>query len=200
MKGDQLSVLTAEFDKVMKAGIGKTEYPPGQMARLSFNEYGHIPETVKLFRENSLQKAATDYFGAPTEYMLQIFMTWEYKLLDKDNWSRNQHLHFDPYHAYKYLLFLTDVDKELGAFACVPGTTNIGRILRGRNSLEQNLKTFSYSLDAHKDYAHLEDELVYMEGKAGMLLVIDTDTIHGGGVLLKDGLERKVINIHSRRR
>lgn len=193
-----LQELTAEFDKVITTGTNP--YPPGKMARLGRAQFNSMPKTVSTFEQPMFVDFAKQYLGQSLSFMLQIFLTLEDKVLPKEQWARNQHPHFDPYYALKFLLFLTDVTRETGAFACVPGTVQIGRELRGRNSLEKNLRTDSYTLGQHPDYAYLADQLIYMEGKAGMLLIIDTDMIHGGGIMLKKGAVRKVINVHNRKR
>ncbi len=196
--GQHLIDLQAEFDKAIVSCA--TNYPPGAAARIGREQFGLMPKTVSTFKQPMFSDFVRMYLGEPLEFMLQIFLTYENKVLPKEQWARNQHPHFDPYHALKFLLFLTDVSKETGAFACVPGSVETGKMLRGRNPLQKNLQTHAYTLEHHPDFAHLADDLVYMEGEAGMLLVIDTDMIHGGGILLREGSERKVINVHNRRR
>lgn len=186
-----------EFNQAIKTST--TDYPPGGMARIPRENFTSIPTIIKIFKADDFKQVADAYLGPPVDFLLQIFMTHEQKILDKKQWSRNNYAHIDPFRALKFLLFLTDVTKESGAFCCVPGTQEIGKKLRLRNSVEQNLSSNTYTLAAHSDFAYLEDQMIPMEGKAGMLLIMDTDMIHGGGVILRDGLERKVINAHCRK-
>jgi hypothetical protein len=53
-------------------------------------------------------------------------------------------------------------------------------------------------LDYHKNIKLNESDTVYCEAPAGSLIIFDTDTIHGGGLLQKPDTERMVINFQSR--
>lgn len=183
-----------EFDAAIKAS--KVDYPAGGMARIPREDFGRIPTISKIFMTNEFKKLASDYLGTPLNFMLQIFISHEWKPLPKEQWSRNQHLHFDPFHALKFMLYFTDVGQENGAFTYIPETMSIGKELRGRNSLDKNLRTNTYTLEAHPDFAYLRDQAIPIEGKAGTLLIFDTDMIHGGGIV-KSG-ERKVVIVHNR--
>lgn len=188
-------LFAGEFESCIN-GEASVEYSPGKMARVPRHKYNLIPKTYNYFNSKFFKDIMNEYLDKPNDFLLQIFMTHEFRTLPKEQWSRNLHLHFDPYRALKFMVYLTDVTKETGAFRYIPATQSVGKVLRERNSLEDNLRSNTYTLEAHPDHTSLVNEVVYIEGKAGTLLIFDTDCIHAGGVLERG--ERKTIVAHSR--
>ena len=54
-------------------------------------------------------------------------------------------------------------------------------------------------ISQHPELVGLKDEdYMYYTGKAGTLLIFDTDIAHSGGIIKENGLERMVILNHNR--
>jgi len=62
------------------------------------------------------------------------------------------------------------------------------------------LKSDLYTFKKSKYYDKtLEDKIVYIEGKAGDCIILDTDLIHCGGIIRDPGRERMTIIYHNRK-
>lgn len=150
----------------------------------------------------------------PKGFFSSIYSTHDYKF--DGSIGRNGYLHFDRNVSLKYFLYLNDVTKKNGAFFIQPNSHKLGKELRekawGRfiptpndNLLKKVvLKLFGKHFSVVKnrielDYPELYDpkKLTPVEGKAGTLIVFDSDIFHLGGLIEKDGLERLVIRMHS---
>lgn len=147
-------------------------------------------------------------------FFKNIYSTHDYKF--DGSIGRNGYLHFDRNVSLKYFLYLNDVTRNNGAFFIQPNSHKLGKELRekawGRfiptpndNLLKKVvLKLFGKHFSVVKnrielDYPELYDpkKLTPVEGKAGTLIVFDSDIFHLGGLIEKDGLERLVIRMHS---
>ena len=129
-------------------------------------------------------------------------MSNEYKVIEKEKWPRNSYLHFDPYASLKFFLFLSDTDADGGATHYVPQSHKVGRSYREKK-LNLGDTTGMHGGCKHRleDYTdtpeYTQKDAVPVIAKRGDLLVIDTDTLHYGGVLRKE-TSRKVILLHNR--
>ena len=143
-----------------------------------------------------------------------IYSTHDYKF--DGSIGRNGYLHFDRNASLKFFLYLNDVTKENGAFFIQPNSHKLGKELRQKawGSLIPKpndsffkkiiIKLFAKSFKDVKnlielDYPELYDEskLIPVEGKAGTLIVFDSDLFHQGGKINKKGAERIVIRMHN---
>ena len=119
------------------------------------------------------------------------------------NVRSNSHLHWDPYHALKFMLYLTDVDEDSGATCYVPKSRELGKFYRQTKMDVNSTQGLEGGVPNRlKDYEespqYTEEDAVAVKAKAGDLLIFDTDALHHGGDIQKLGLERKIILIHSR--
>ena len=147
-------------------------------------------------------------------FFSSIYSTHDYKF--DGSIGRNGYLHFDRNVSLKYFLYLNDVTKENGAFFIQPNSHKLGKELREKawgkfiptpndNLLKKVvLKLFGKPFSVVKnrlelDYSELYDssKLIPVEGKAGTLIVFDSDIFHLGGLIEKKGLERLVLRMHS---
>ena len=147
-------------------------------------------------------------------FFSSIYSTHDYKF--DGSIGRNGYLHFDRNVSLKYFLYLNDVTKENGAFFIQPNSHKLGKELREKawgkfiptpnDSLLKKviLKLFGKNFSVVKnrielDYPELYDpsKLIPVEGKAGTLIVFDSDIFHLGGLIEKNGLERLVLRMHS---
>ena len=143
-----------------------------------------------------------------------IYSTHDYKF--DGSIGRNGYLHFDRNLSLKYFLYLNDVTKENGAFFIQPNSHKLGKELREKawgkfiptpndNFLKKVLlKLFGKHFSVVKnrlelDYPELYDysKLIPVEGKAGTLIVFDSDVFHQGGKINKEGEERIVLRMHN---
>ena len=143
-----------------------------------------------------------------------IYSTYDYKF--DGNIGRNGYLHFDRNASLKYFFYLNDVTKENGAFFIQPGSNKLGKELRKKawgkriptpnDSIIKKLliKFFGKSFKEVKnrleiDYPELykPEKLIPVEGKAGTLIVFDSDIFHQGGKINKKGAERIVLRMHN---
>jgi len=143
-----------------------------------------------------------------------IYSTHDYKF--DGSIGRNGYLHFDRNVSLKYFLYLNDVTKENGAFFIQPNSHKLGKELREKawgkfiptpndNFLKKVLlKLFGKHFSVVKnrlelDYPELYDysKLIPVEGKAGTLIVFDSDVFHQGGKINKEGEERIVLRMHN---
>ena len=150
----------------------------------------------------------------PKGFFSSIYSTHDYKF--DGSIGRNGYLHFDRNVSLKYFLYLNDVTKENGAFFIQPNSHKLGKELREKawgkfiptpndNLLKKVvLKLFGKHFSVVKnrlelDYPELYDpkKLIPVEGKAGTLIVFDSDLFHQGGKINKKGLERIVLRMHN---
>ena len=189
--GDQIDI---------SGSIEKNQYSIGKSMRIYPQFYHYFSEFSK-FKQPWIENLVDDFFVGSSNKGLQIFSshdTLSYQQVD--SLPRNSHMHVDPYHALKFLVYLTDTNKENGALQIIPKTSWIGNKIRNENSLEDMLKSDLYTFKKSKYYDKaLEEKIVYVEGKAGDCIILDTDVMHCGGVIRASGLERMTLIYHNRK-
>ena len=137
---------------------------------------------------------AVSYLENPPK-VNEIFITNEYR--NNSGLERNGYLHYDRFHTFKYMIYLTDCDKESGAFSCIPGTNIEGKFLRGRNwntTTEYGEVKNRIFID-FPELSYTKRDVVPVEGASGTLIIFDTDVFHMGGHV-EDGKERLLIRSH----
>ena len=147
-------------------------------------------------------------------FFTSIYSTHDFKY--GGSIGRNGYLHFDRNASLKYFLYLNDVTRENGAFFIQPNSHILGKKLRqkawGKLIPKPNdsflkkiiIKLFGKPFKDVKnrmelDYPELYDEskLIPVEGKAGTLIVFDSDIFHQGGKINKKGAQRIVLRMHN---
>lgn len=103
-----------------------------------------------------------------------------------------QDLHFDVLKTLKFFLYLNDVSKTNGAFSCVPGSHKESEKIRGLYGNEISYENRHLT----RQLAYTNDQVIPIEGKAGDLIIFNTDVWHRAGIV-KEG-ERKVMRGHTR--
>lgn len=175
--------------------IEGNDYFTGKAARIQKEDYNkYIPCTSSLFIENeNFNQIIKEHYGESNLSWLQIFFTYEYELASNySEYVRSGNLHVDLYQALKFIFYLTDCTKESGAFRYHLGTHNIGRKYRegGGLMIKDNQNLWKKYNDSNCEWA---------EGEAGTLLIFNTDTLHGGGLIEREGLYRRTVIAHNRR-
>lgn len=147
-------------------------------------------------------------------YFKSIYSTYDNKY--EEGIGRNGYLHFDRNVALKYFLYLNDVSEENGAFYIQPNSHKLGKKLREKawgkfiptekNNLIEKIiiRLFGKNFSDIKNRLEIDYEqyfepkkLIPVEGKAGTLIVFDTDVFHLGGRIKKKGMERLVLRMHN---
>ena len=180
--------------------ISPNAYSTGKSARIYPEFYNEFIELTK-FKNPLLSEMSDLFFNGCSNKGLQTFSSYEYLCKDQvDSLPRNSYMHVDPYHSFKFFSYLMDTDKYNGALQVIPGTSWIGKSIREENTLESMLNSDSYTFAQSKHYTkNLEDQTIYISGKAGDLIILDTDVMHCGGIILSQGLERLSIVYHNRK-
>ena len=104
-----------------------------------------------------------------------------------------QDLHYDKIPTLKFFIYLTDTTSENGSFYCVPGSHKYTKKLQDKNRIE--LKSPEHS-ETRFVPLEFQSEQIPLEGKAGTLIIFDTDVFHRAGKVDKG--ERFVMRGHSR--
>ena len=189
----ELKQLFYKCFQVTDPGIVKKHQHPvneaGKVVRIKRERLSNAFQGIKgIFGSRMMGKILENYY-APNKCSLNddVFLTHE-KTSEKNilPW------HFDRQQSLKFLIYLTDTNKQNGAFEYCPGSHMEGHfranyyILRG------------YSLkDLPNDIP--DDEIrnpKVISAKAGDLIIFDADGFHRGGIVSPDN-ERLVIRGHS---
>ena len=147
-------------------------------------------------------------------FFQNLYSTYDYKY--DGTIGRNGYLHFDRNSSIKFFLYLNDVTEDNGAFYIHPGSHKLGKKLRENawgsfipspnDSLFKKIlnKTFGTDFKNVKnrlelDYPELYEpnKLIPVEGKAGTLIVFDSDIFHQGGKINIEDKERIVLRSHN---
>lgn len=194
---DELKQLKEEYNKSFEySGSGfcvKHIHPTnkdGMVVRVKRKELdlNDFPTLGKIFSSNFMEKVLAEYFS-PYQYRLNndIFITHE-KPFDVPilPW------HYDRQQALKFYIYVKDTQQSDGAFEYVPGSH-----YEGRYRANYHLAIGTPLQQLPNDIP--EDEIlnpVTIEGKAGDLIIFDTDGFHRGGIVCEGG-ERMVVRGHS---
>ena len=144
----------------------------------------------KTYNEDWMKNLDSKYRKTPRGYCSNIFATHDFKPQVSGS-APNAWLHYDRQRCLKFFIYLTDIYQESGAFYCSPGSVKETSLIRK--------KIKNYPKERRLDDTFPEAVKKYppeaVEGKAGTLIVFDTDCFHKGG-LCKAGEERLVVRAH----
>ena len=174
------------------------QYSNGKAIRIYPKAYSQYTELVGLYSTPFFKNIAEAFYNGNVDFGMQYFMTHEYHVVDQNKLPRNAFLHFDPYQALKFIIYLTDTNENNGAFRYIPKTHKKGQKLREEYCQTNKGKQKAYRIDYHQEVD--ESELKYASAPAGSLIIFNTDTFHGGGIIKEKGLERMVLNFHCRKK
>lgn len=119
-----------------------------------------------------------------------IFATYDFKP-PSDGSAKNSWLHYDKHRCLKFFIYLTDIDKDSGAFYCSPYS------IKKTQTLRKTIKDYAKERRLEETFPELVKKYPpeAVEGKAGTLIVFDTDCFHKGGKCQK-GKSRLVVRGH----
>tara|TARA_R110002074_G_scaffold379719_2_gene558052 strand:- start:1126 stop:1806 length:681 start_codon:yes stop_codon:yes gene_type:complete len=194
---EDVAAVRNEVIKMLDNIEDDSSYKFGKAYRLPIEEETFIenPSIYKVFSQEWMHHLAMKYLNNQNLYC-EIFASNEYR--NNQGLEENGYLHFDKFHTFKYMLYLTDSNQSSGAFSCIPNTHIDGKLLRQsawrETSIHENIK--NKPLNHYKDgCGYTEEDIVSIAGKAGTLIVFDTDLFHFGG-RVEEGEERLLIRLH----
>ena len=174
-----------------------SSYKFGKAYRLPVERETFInnPNVHEVFSQEWMHELAKKYLNNQDLYS-EIFVSNEYR--KNQGLEANGYLHFDKFHTFKYMLYLTDSDQSSGAFSCIPDTHIDGKFLRQSAWKETNVHRDIKNkplYDYRDGCGYTEKDIISVAGKAGTLIVFDTDLFHFGG-RVEDNKERLMIRLH----
>ena len=127
----------------------------------------------------------------------ELFVTHDYR--SDQGLARNGELHFDRIETFKFFMYLTDCDRDSGAFRYVPESYQIGKKLRveARDNISEYEKIKNRLELAYPKLGYTFADSIPVEGPAGTIIAFHSDVFHVGGHVA-DGKERRVIRLHLR--
>ena len=178
----------------------------------NINSFDDNSEIKKLFTSQWMKDLYFSYTkNLHNEYGENVFSTFDYIITDKI--ANNGFLHYDRKSALKFFIYLTDVSKKNGAFYAAPRSNKYGKThrinqwgtLKAHQIYDHNylLKRlfFNKKYSSIKNKIELDEleenyDLIPIEANAGSLIVFDSDTLHKGGIIEENNLERLILRLH----
>jgi hypothetical protein len=157
----------------------------------------NYPEICHFFDEPLFQSLFDSVTCGAGTFCEDVYMTKE--IYSDERLARNGYLHFDRNWGFKILVYLSDVEEGCGPFSVVPKTHLLGKSLRQLGwDKHKNFEMIPNRADIDfPDVSHLLGNVQPIYGKAGTVVIFDTDILHLGGVV-ELGKKRWIIRSHSR--
>ena len=202
VKEPDLKALRDEFYKLLKdkneAHAFQISYPPGSAASLDRNKApeGLYPNINKVFTNAEMADLCDKYVGYNCAVNYEIYATHEIKE-DVDIAPT----HFDKLFTLKFMIYLNDVGPQNGPFGVIPKSASVARdrfrgIFKKERISELQLSSAEYSAMDNLTLGSDDWEVVDIIGKAGTLVIFDSDTFHHAGCV-SNGFERMILRGHS---
>tara|TARA_Y100000385_G_C13105838_1_gene647739 strand:+ start:3835 stop:4575 length:741 start_codon:yes stop_codon:yes gene_type:complete len=213
ISGTQLNRLVEEtMNKIKNEG---TEYPFGISYRgPNIRKFDEKSEIKKIFNVDWMKQLFYNYTGESEEnFGEDVFSTYDYK--KTKNIARNGYLHYDRKSALKFFIYLSNVNSDNGAFVVAPKSNKYGKKIRlkewGSNKAHRVydnnliLKKLLFQRKYNKIKNRVEHDEINVdfdyetfpvESNAGSMIVFDSDTLHKGGIIKNNTLERLVLRLH----
>ncbi|MGH3871670.1 MAG: phytanoyl-CoA dioxygenase family protein [Pseudonocardiaceae bacterium] len=154
------------------------EYSVGQSVRMERCDIDRtaVPAIWSTFARPELEAVVSAFFGEGC-----IFSRTVYAILDViGSTTRVQQLHYDKMRHLKSFVYLTDVAATNGPFHCVPGSHLLTRKAERENRNQHIVPTDE---DARELPPELAGRGVPVLGKAGTLILFDSDILHHAGIV-----------------
>ena len=191
---ETINSLKLEFEELQMCNQPwalKTEYSKGRCCRVNRLEMTskNFPTTAGVFGSKWMENICNRYLGDESLLNHDIFLVHDVRT----SVHIAQDLHYDKIPTLKFFIYLTDTTSENGSFYCVPGSHKYTKKLQDKNRIE--LKSPEHS-ETRFVPLEFQSEQIPLEGKAGTLIIFDTDVFHRAGKVDKG--ERFVMRGHSR--
>ena len=151
-----------------------------------------FPHTSAFFNSVHFKKIAEFFYKVnirSINYMFEVFI--HNTVETKDPLSGG--LHWDRWQTLKFWVYLNDIEIENGPMRIVRGSSKKQSKIRRSSGDPSQLRGQIDNLVLEDD----DDDVVYLTGSGGSILIQDTDASHGSTVVLKDK-ERKIFRGHCR--
>lgn len=180
-EGIILQNLKEEFSKIMLSDtsgcIEIKSYSLGKAAFMTRNEdfKNRFPVSYQFFDNPFMQTVTNKFLGSSYTANQKIYAV-------KDVVGNKHHandLHFDVQRTLKFFLYLTDTSSKNGAFRTVPGSHIHTQQIRKQSAdkISYENREFSRKLPFGPEHT------VSVDGKAGSLIIFDTDVFHQAGTV-----------------
>ncbi len=168
-----------------------TDYSKGRCCRvnrLEMNEEKY-PTTSEIFGSVWMKEICESYLGNKSILNHDIFLVHDVP----NSLHVAQDLHHDKIPTLKFFIYLTDTTVENGSFYCVPGSHKMTKLSQKTNRKH----SITPDIESTRDIAkNMIANQIPVEGKAGTLIIFDTDVFHRAGRVSSG--ERFVMRGHSR--
>ena len=184
MRREALELLSAEID-----GVKKTKVPGGPSVVINNPEVLNPPRFPALghaLRSDLVSQVSLGY-DPKGKFFARAHITHSItpcKITD---------IHFDVFRQLKFMVYLSDVDKECAALRYCFGSHLENRRLRNRFLMVGGKIRNLPNVPTPDENIVLQD----LEGPRGTLIIFDTDGFHSAGTL-QPGKERLLIRSHTR--
>lgn len=189
---NELITLKCEFDKFCNDKVSRynkhLEYSKGTGRKLITSEMPDKLLTKQFFKSKNFEDIARLYLEEPFELNKEVFVVEDVPASE----HAAQQLHYDIARTLKFFLYLEDTTAENGAFYCVPGSHKWTVRRREEYSDQIIPGNRSFTRQLTKEYGGAKP----VEGKAGTLIIFDTDVFHQAGKV-RTG-RRRVMRGHTR--
>ena len=154
--------------------------------------HGEFSATARFFSDQFMRTVLDGYLGSRSLMNDRIYV----EKRQIGGFDDNKKLHYDHKQQFKFFLYLTDTNKENGAFRAVPGSHKFTQ----EQERDNRRKRIQPSRERPFEFAARwdTDEILSIEGGKGTLIIFDTDILHSCGEVQKG--ERKVMRGHCRMR
>ncbi len=150
------------------------DYDKGDAALVELSQMPTEMITSKVFKKSFYQQLLQEYW--PEQDLVTNHKIFVVKDVPGTKHIA-QDLHFDVARTLKFFLYLTDTDEKNAAFKCVPGSHKWVMDKRRKKYKDK----ISYENRHLSRVPEFNDQAISMNGKAGDLIIFDTDTLHCAG-------------------
>ena len=192
----QLKKLLKEFEQMINPPLPgccrSLDLDVGTGVSIVFGETKHdsLHCTQEFFQQDWMQDVSIAFWENEIKINQDIYVMHELP----GTVHVAQDLHFDVLKTLKFFLYLNDVSETNGAFSCVPKSHKESEKIRQIYGDEISYKNRHLT----RQLDHNEEQIIPIEGKAGDLIIFNTDVWHRAGKV-REG-ERKVMRGHTRPR
>ena len=189
---DVIEKLNSEFAQLLEQKqpyIKNVPYSNGKAAYALTKEIEKdiYPVTIETYTAPFMAELTESYFGKKVKSNIGIYFVKD--VVGSKHIAND--LHFDVQQSLKFFIYLNDATAENGAFYAVPGSHKEAQKLRAKYGSEINYENRELS----RELPVKDSDAIPIEGKAGSLIIFDTDVFHKAGTVHSG--ERRVMRGYS---